>query len=135
MKKIIVLSVFAFSLILCSPMYIHAKDISCCALRAKNRERIVTATAYISSLVASGAVGALTGGVVRHFEKKVSIEDHPIALFIFLLGWALESEVRNDIIMALQRTMDEYGIAYKKGLMFTTSRLASWASYLHAYES
>lgn len=135
MKKLILFFVAIVPYISTPLNYAQSNSVSCYMPCREHRQRVITATAYISSLIASGGIGALTGGFLHHLEKKVSIEAHPIALFIFLLGWALESEVRNDIIIALQRTMDEYGIAYKKGLMFTASRLASWISYLHAYEN
>jgi hypothetical protein len=97
--------------------------------RAEKRQRMLTA--YISSLIISGGIGAITGGVVRYLEKKLNMEACPIGLFLTLLGWALESEFRNDVLVALQRDLDQNGIDHKKGLMFKSAWIASWLSYLH----
>jgi hypothetical protein len=97
--------------------------------RAEKRQRVLAA--YISSLALSGITGALTGGTIRYLEKKLNVEACPVALFVTLLGWALESELRNDIVSALQADFDQYGIAYKKGLMFKGAWISSWISYLH----
>lgn len=97
--------------------------------RAEKRQRVLTA--YISSLIISGGIGAVTGGVIRYLEKKLNVETCPIGLFLILLSWALESEFRNDVIVALQRDLDQNGIDHKKGLMFKSAWIASWLSYLH----
>ena len=97
--------------------------------RAEKRQRIVTA--YVASLILSGGVGAVTGGVVRYLEKQLNVEGSPIGLFLTLLAWALESEFRNDVIIALQKDLDQQGIGHKKSLMFKSAWIASWLSYLH----
>ena len=89
-------------------------------------------SSYAASLVLSGCVGATTGAVTRYLEKKLNVEASPIALFIMLFGWALESEFRNDLIAGLQQDLDAYQIAHKKGLMFKGAWIASWLAYLQA---
>lgn len=86
---------------------------------------------YITSLVLSGAIGATTGGLTRYFEKKFNIEASPIGLVLGILGWTLESEIRNDIIAVLQNDLDVYDVGHKKSLMFKCAWIASWLTYLH----
>jgi len=71
---------------------------------------------------------------VRYLEKKLSLEmskESPIALLLMLFGWALESELRNDIIIALQKDLDSYNIGHKRGLMFKSAWISSWLAYLN----
>ena len=84
----------------------------------------------IASLALSGCVGATTGSVIRYLEKKFDIEAYPVALFLYLLSWTLESEIRNEVIIGLQGDLDAYQIKYKKGLMFKSAWIASWLAYL-----
>ncbi len=88
-------------------------------------------SSYFASLILSGCVGATTGSLVRYIEKQLPIESSPIAVFLALLAWMLESEFRNDIIAALQQDLGTYQVAYKRGLMFKTAWIASWIAYLH----
>lgn len=87
-------------------------------------------SSYIASLLASGCVGVTTGAVLRYLEKQLNIQTSPIAVFLVLLGWALESEFRNDIVASLQNDLDSYQIDHKKGLMFKGAWIASWLAYL-----
>ena len=87
-------------------------------------------SSYLASLVVSGCVGATTGSLLRYAEKKLNIEASSVALFLMLLGWMLESEFRNDIIVAIEQDLNEYGIKYKRGLMFKGAWIASWIAYL-----
>jgi hypothetical protein len=99
--------------------------------KVDRRQRLVTS--YIAALAISGGVGAVTGGVLRYLENQLNMpENSPLRLFVMLLGWAVESELRNDIIGALQRDLDQYGIDHKKALMFKGAWIASWLSYLQA---
>jgi hypothetical protein len=122
MKKFIVS--FVATLVFASATNTYAQSAD-----TKKRQRVITA--YVSSLILSGGVGAVTGGLVKYLEKKLEIEKCPLGLFLMLVGWALESELRNDIIVALQRDLDQQGIAHKKSLMFKGGWIASWLSYLH----
>lgn len=128
MKKIMLYFVVALSFLSITDIYAQSAHKNTMT-RAEKRQRVLTA--YISSLIISGGIGAVTGGVIRYLEKKLDIEASPIALFLTLLGWALESEFRNDVIVALQRDLDQNGIDHKKGLMFKSAWIASWLSYLH----
>ncbi len=87
-------------------------------------------SSYLASLVVSGCVGAATGGLLRYAEKKLNIEASSVGLFLMLLGWMLESEFRNDIIVAIEQDLNQYGIKYKKGLLFKGAWIASWIAYL-----
>ena len=87
-------------------------------------------SSYIASLLASGCVGAATGAVLRYLEKQLNIQASPVAVFLVLLGWALESEFRNDIVASLQKDLDVYQIDHKKGLMYKGAWIASWLAYL-----
>jgi hypothetical protein len=87
-------------------------------------------SSYLASLVVSGCVGATTGSLLRYAEKKLNIESSSVALLLLLSSWMLESEFRNDVIAAIQQDLDEYGIKYKKGLMFKGAWIASWLAYL-----
>jgi hypothetical protein len=91
-------------------------------------------SSYISSLLLSGCIGAITGSTIRYLEKQLNIESQPIALFLTLLAWALESEVRNDIIANVQNNLDAYQIYHRKGLMFKSAWIASWLAYLQMYQ-
>jgi len=84
---------------------------------------------YFASFVLSGGIGAITGSLIRYAEKQLIIEASPYSLFLLLLGWCLESELREDIVIALEK---DY-IGYKKGLMLKTAQLASWIAYLSDY--
>jgi hypothetical protein len=128
MKKYLIGLVFSLSLLSSSLNY--AQSASQYLKRSEKHERLLAA--YISSVVLSSALGAATGTISRYMEKKLNIEAYPCALFLMLLSWALESEFRNDIIIALQKDLDKYGFAYKSGLMFKGAWIASWLSYLHA---
>lgn len=87
-------------------------------------------SSYIASLAVGGCIGATTGSIVRYLEKRFDIESSPIALFLILLSWTLESEIRNDIIAGMQKDLDAYKVEYKKGLMFKGAWVASWLAYL-----
>lgn len=87
-------------------------------------------SSYLASLILSGCVGATTGSVVRYIEQQLPLESSPVAVFLALLAWLLESEFRNDIIAALQQDLGTYQVAYKRGLMFKTAWIASWIAYL-----
>jgi hypothetical protein len=99
------------------------------AIRKPSLRRL--SSAYLVSLLLSGAVGATTGTIVRYLEKRLDIESSPIGLFLAILGWTIESELRNDIIEVLQKDLNVYGVEYKKGLMFKSAWIASWLAYLH----
>ncbi len=94
-------------------------------------------SSYIASLLLSGGVGATTGWLTRYFEDRIigyvkrdfKVEALPIILGLRLLGWALESEIRNDIIAGLQGDLDAYQIEYKKNLMFKSACIVSWLAY------
>jgi hypothetical protein len=85
---------------------------------------------YCMSVLLSACVGATTGGLVKHAEKKLNVEASSFSLFLFLLSWTLESEFRNDMIALLQQDLDAYGIGHKKNLMFKAAWIASWLAYL-----
>jgi hypothetical protein len=84
---------------------------------------------YIASIALSGGIGVLTGSLIRYAEKQLRIEASPYSLFLLLLGWCLESELREEMVIALEK---DY-IGYKKGLMLRTAQLASWIAYLSDY--
>jgi hypothetical protein len=88
-------------------------------------------SAYAASLLLSGCVGAATGGIVRYLEKQLQVQSSPVSLFLVLLGWAIESELRRDVILGLQQDLDAYQVAHKKNMMFNVAWIASWLAYLH----
>jgi hypothetical protein len=88
---------------------------------------------YCASVVLSGCIGAVTGGCVRWLEKQLNFESSPIALFLYLLSWSLESEFRDELVGALQKDLDAHSIGYRKNLMFRTAQIASWMMYLREY--
>lgn len=88
---------------------------------------------YCASVVLSGCIGALTGGCVRWMEKQLNFEASPMALFLYLLSWSLESEFRDELVEALQKDLDSYGIEHRKNLMFRTAQIASWMMYMGEY--
>lgn len=115
MKKQLIL--FAVALSFVSVPYNYTQCAPASMTRNEKRQRILTS--YMSALALSGGVGVVTGGILRYLEQKINApEEGPLKLFTMLLGWALESELRNDIIVALQRGLDQYGIDHKKNLMF-----------------
>ena len=128
MKKYSMIFIAALSFVSASCSY--AYNMPTKTTRAQKRQRLLTS--YMSALALSGGVGALTCGALRYLERKIDLPEGPVQLFVMLLGWALESELRNDIIVALQRDLDQYGIDHKKGLMFKGAWIASWFSYLQA---
>jgi hypothetical protein len=128
MKKQFML--FAAALSFVSVPYSYTQSAPAHMTRNEKRQRMLTS--YMSSLALSGGVGVITGGILRYLEQKVTMQEGPLKLFMMLLGWAIESELRNDIIVALQRDLDQYGIDQKKALMFKGAWIASWLSYLQA---
>ncbi len=88
---------------------------------------------YFISIVLSGCIGALTGEVIRCIEKELAIEKSPIALFLFVLSWSLESGLRNAFVGALQKDFGGYSSGHEKHLMFRTAQLASWIMYLREH--
>ena len=88
---------------------------------------------YCASVVFSGCIGAVTGGCVRWLEKQLNFEASPMALFLYLLSWSLESEFRDELIEALQKDLDAHNVGYRKNLMFRTAQIASWMMYLREY--
>lgn len=91
------------------------------------------ASQYCASVVLSGCIGAVTGGCVRWLEKQLNFEASPIALFLYLLSWSLESEFRDELIGTLQKDLDAHDVGYRKNLMFRTAQIASWMMYLREY--
>ncbi len=92
---------------------------------------------YLGSAVLGGGVGMVTGSLIKYLESEIQqyfskkLNTNELVTFaLILLGWALESEVRNDIITGLQGDLDEYQIDYKKMVMLRTAWIASWISYL-----
>jgi len=122
--------IFVAVLSFASVPYSYTQSARAPMTRTEKRQRILTS--YMSALALSGGVGMVTGGVLRYLEQKLNVPEGPLKLFTMLLGWALESELRNDIIVALQRDLDQYGIDHKKNLMFKGAWIASWLSYLQA---
>jgi len=87
----------------------------------------------IAAVVLSGCVGAVTGEAIRCIEKELAIEQSPIAIFLYLLSWSLESGLRNAFVASLQKDLDDYGVGHKGYLMFRVAQLVSWAVYLREH--
>ncbi len=94
---------------------------------------------YLGSAVLGGGVGVVTGSLIKYLESEIQhyfskkLNTNELVTFaLILLGWALESEVRNDIITGLQGDLDQYQIDYKKMVMLRTAWITSWLSYLSA---
>lgn len=85
---------------------------------------------YCAAVALSGCIGAITGGCVRWLEKQLNFDASPMALFLYLLSWSLESEFRYEVVASLQNDLDAYGVGHRKHLMFRTAQLASWIMYL-----
>lgn len=92
---------------------------------------------YVGSALLGGTVGAATGSLIKYLEgeaqqylsQKWNINELATVALI-LLGWAIESEVRNDVVLGLQGDLDENQISYKKMIMLRSAWIASWLSYL-----
>lgn len=132
MKKISLICMLLFSICWMPTTGAHEGSIRVQYTDQCDEKRITKIySSYVASLLASGCVGAATGGALRYLEKQLKIQtSSPIAVFLVLLGWALESEFRNDIVVSLQRDLDMYQIGHKKGLMFKGAWIASWLAYL-----
>lgn len=94
---------------------------------------------YLGSAVLGGGVGMATGSLIKYLESEIQqyfskkLNTNELITFaLILLGWALESEVRNDIITGLQGDLDQYQIDYKKMVMLRTAWITSWISYVSA---
>jgi hypothetical protein len=94
---------------------------------------------YVGSVALGGGIGVVTGSLIKYLESEIQqyfskkLNTNEIVTFtLILLGWALESEVRNDIVTGLQGDLDDYQIAYKKMIMLRSAWVASWLSYLNA---
>jgi hypothetical protein len=94
---------------------------------------------YLGSAALGGGVGMITGSLIKYLENEMQqyvsnkLKMNELVTFaLILLGWALESEVRNDIIVGLQGDLDEYQVDYKKVMMLRSAWIASWLSYLSA---
>jgi hypothetical protein len=88
---------------------------------------------YCAAVALSGCIGAITGGCVRWLEKQLNFDASPMALFLYLLSWSLESEFRYEVVASLQNDLDAYGVGHRKHLMFRTAQLASWIMYLQEH--
>ena len=92
---------------------------------------------YLGSAALGVGVGAVTGSLIKYlenevqhyFSKKLSANEL-VTFALILLGWAIESEVRNDVVMGLQSDLDEYEIKCKKVIMLRSAWIASWLAYL-----
>lgn len=108
-----------------------------CVIRNNQQTRKLF-SANVASLLVSGGVGALTGGLtaygenalIRYMENDLHWESTLLILLMRFFSWTLESEVRNNIIAAFQDDFDAHDIQYKKDLMINGARLASWIAYL-----
>jgi|SRR4030095_4193569 len=89
------------------------------------------------AVVLSCSIGAITGEAIRCIEKELikelAIEKSPIALFLYLLSWSLESGLRNALVASLQKDLEDYGVGNRGYLMFRVAQLASWAMYLREH--
>ena len=84
-----------------------------------------------TSLLVGCPVGLATGSLVKYFENQLNIQSSSLALFVALLSWFVESEVREEIIEVAQADLDAYDIGYRKNLMYIAARLSSWLAYLN----
>lgn len=94
---------------------------------------------YLGSAALGGGIGAVTGSLIKYLESEIQqyfskkLNANELVTFgLLLLGWMLESEVRNDIVMGLQNDLDEYEIKCKKLIMLRSAWIASWLAYVSA---
>ena len=94
-------------------------------------------TSYLGSALLGGGVGAVTGSLIKYLETEIQqyfsrkLNTNELVTFaLILLGWAIESEVRSDIIIGLQGDLDEYDIKCKKVIMLRSAWITSWLTYL-----
>lgn len=136
MKKLIMRGVIFGLFIMSSPVICSTNKRSafmdCDVSKDNNKSQLKNfCSHYFASVILSGCVGAMTGGLLKCFEKQLKIESSPMALLALLLSWSLESEFRNEVIIALQKDLDAYAIGHRKNLMFKSAWIASWFAYLH----
>jgi hypothetical protein len=87
---------------------------------------------YFPPMVVSGMVGGVTGGFVRYIEKELNIQKSPEYWAWLVIAWFTEYNIRNSIIMGIQRDFDECRIPHKKSIMHITACVASWMAYLQS---
>jgi hypothetical protein len=87
---------------------------------------------YFPPMIISGLVGGTTGGFVRYVEKELNIQQSPEYWAWLVIAWFTEYNIRNSIIMGIQRDFDECRIPHKKSIMHITAWVASWLAYLHS---
>lgn len=90
---------------------------------------------YASSLVASGVIGAATGGLTAYWQYQIIprsrfLSQPLISQIRFILEWWIELYVRESLVAETQNDFDRYHVPHKKWFMPWTAWLASWIAYL-----
>lgn len=88
-------------------------------------------TKYVPPMIVSGLVGAGTGGFVKYLEREFKIAESQEFLIWLAASWYAEYTVRTSIIASVQKDFDDCNIQYKKNMMYLSSWLASWLTYMH----
>lgn len=88
-------------------------------------------TKYLPPMIVSGLVGAGTGGFVKYLEREFKIAESQEFLIWLAASWYAEYTVRTSIIASIQKDFDDCNIEYKRNMMYLSSWLASWLTYMH----
>ena len=95
---------------------------------------------YLGAVILGGSIGTVTGTAIKYLEsgtreylaRKLNIDSTTVSLFLMFACWAVEAEVRNDLVTGLQGDLDQNDIEYKQVPMLHSARIAAWLSYLGA---
>jgi hypothetical protein len=91
---------------------------------------------YVGAVAMGGCVGAATGTLAGYVQKQVvqylNIESSLIKLALMIGACNLGSEISDNIVAALQNSLDGYQVAYQNDPMVKSSWIAGVLAYLHA---
>jgi len=132
--------IFTLLFSLCAmPLFVQAEQRDSAKNVLKNYPQLRKFYAsYIATALMGGGIGVATSTVLTYAEDVLFdyLQNHArinysiMPLVVALIGWTLESEIRNDIVAGVQSDLDVYQIPYQKHLMFRSAAVASWLNYL-----
>ena len=121
---------FLLTIVLLFPVCINTKPTRAHGMRSvADWQKLCTK--YLPPMMVSGLVGAGTGGFVKYLEREFKIAESPEFLIWLAAAWYAEYTVRHSIVASIQKDFDDCSIEYKKNMMYLSSWIASWLTYMH----
>lgn len=121
---------FLLAIIFLSPLSVDAKPKHVYDMRSVEGWQKIC-TKYLPPMIVSGLVGMGTGGFVKYLERELKIADQQEFLLWLAASWYAEYTVRHSIVTSIQKDFDDCNIEYKKNMMYLSSWIGSWLTYMH----